>query len=77
MITGIITKTRKFQFFGEIKDDNIPSEEININKIIEQKEREAQTPFLSKIYINISFIMPKKRNTSYGSINFCLWLSLE
>ena len=65
---GTTFQTRKFQFFDEIKVDNIPTEEINTNKIIEQKEGEEEIQ--NKLDINISSIVPTKEMQVMDGIIF-------
>ena len=65
--TGSSSTTRKFQFFDEIKED-LPKNEINtINKI---NETEEEKPFLKKIDINISSIVPIKEMQIIDGIIF-------
>ena len=67
--TGSTSQTRKFQFFDEIKD-NISTLDEN-NKIIEKKEdEEEENPFLKKLNINISSIVPTKEMQVMDGIIF-------
>ena len=67
--TGATIQTRKFQFFDEIKD-NISTLDEN-NKIIEKKEdEEEENPFLKKLNINISSIVPTKEMQVMDGIIF-------
>ena len=58
MASSGTTQTRKFQFFDEVKEEEISDKANNKNKISEQKESEEENPFLKKLNINISSIVP-------------------
>ena len=63
--TGVNTQARKFQFFDEIRDNDMQNEEKNINSINninEQKENENEekSESMKKLNINLSSVSPEK-----------------
>ena len=61
--TGANTQARKFQFFEEVRDKDIPNEEKNlnsINTINEQKENEEKNESIQKLNINLSSVFLEK-----------------
>ena len=68
--TGTTFQTRKFQFFDEIKENEVPIPINKKNKKSEQKENEEENPFLKKLNINISSIVPLKEMQVMDGIIF-------